>query len=285
MPRATLPKSARLKGYIAFMGKDMGISIPIFAYKKNADVKTIDLHMYHIADHGRIRYFRVCEDCHEKVSYDDIVKLTEWGDKKIEITEEELDSIFDKTGHTIKVISPFSLTQIEPAIQKNIFMLKEVYEIRPFKADTKKSPTKENALMLASLLKALESNKQALLVKTSIDRITRYAIILPNGDMWTLYYQEEIREDIPFDFGDVEKELLAGFKAFLKSKQQDISAEFSYSDMEEELNTLIEKKMPAEAMAVGGENPIPDVSALLKSLKASTVTTKKTRAVASSSKK
>jgi DNA end-binding protein Ku len=276
MPRASIPRSATLKGYIAFMGKDMRISIPIFAYKKNADIKKIELHMYHSADHGRVRYNRFCEECKQSLTWDDITKMAEWGNDRIEITSDELEEIFNKTGNVIKVIHPIPLSSIIDNLLANLVFLKEIYEVRPFKADTKKPPAKEVETMLISLFAALKANKQALLVTTSIDQIQRYALLFPNGDLWTLYYSEEIRADLPLVHEGniqkrIDKELTSGFKSFLKTHESEISEEFSFEDMQDEMNALIEQKIPAKKtlVAVGEAIPTPEIAHVLKALKES----------------
>lgn len=240
--QAEIPKKTVLKGYLSFLAKDMGISIPIFVYKKNTEPKKIERHMYHENDHGRIQYVRICSECNETISWDDIIKMVEWGENKIEISEAELEEIFNQSGKVLKVTHPLSLSKLIPEIVDAKIFFKELYQVVPFRFD-KSGPSPQDEILLKTVFTALNTNKQALLVTTSIDQIDRNAVLFPSGNMATLYYEEEIREALPFGEGvEPNKDLLNGFKSFFKTHEGEwIPA--SYEEQKGKLDKLIESKI------------------------------------------
>lgn len=261
MSRAPAPRRTVLKGTLDFLSPDAGvaISVPVFVYKKSQELKKVDAHLYHEADHGRISYRKVCQECERELLDTDIVKLVETGSGKVPVEKEEIEESFNKTGPTLKVIASVPLGNITDGILGNAVMPKDVYMVRAFKTDSKKPPLATHENMLRNLFAALTENGEALIVSACLDTIQRNCLMLPNGDLWTLSWAEEIRENIPFHSDDeIDNEMVRGWKTFLKTREINIDEMESAEAMVEEIEQRLVEKLP-EAVAAPAEKVAPAI--------------------------
>lgn len=255
MTRAAAPRRTILKGSLDFISPESGvaISVPIFVYKKSEDLKKVEAHLYHRNDQGRIVYKKFCVDCTEELMVDDIIKMVESGDGLVEITQEDVGEAFNKTATSLRAYATVKLANISSGMLENRLMPKEVFSIRAFKMDTKKPALAGHESMLLNLLAALMQNKQALMVSACLDTVQRNCLLLPNGDLWTLAWEEEIREDVAWSHDpakSIDNELVRGWKTFLKTREVEVESIDSAAEMIAEMETRISEKVAVEGEAV-----------------------------------
>lgn len=272
MSRANAPRRTILKGTLDFSTPEAGIaiSIPVFVYKKSEELKKSENHLHHTEDGGRINYVSKCSVCDKLVEYDEIEKRVAVDEfNTATITKDEIDEVFYSKDESMRAIGAISLSKVINAMNDNLLMPKDVYEIRGFKIDSKKPPVASHERTLRALLAALEANKQALMVVCSLDSRQREALILPSGDVWVLSWEEEIREDVPFyaEKNEIDKEVVRGFKSLLKSQEMDEIAIHSAANMFDALDKLISGKVISKDEPAVTAKTDASKEALMKGLK------------------
>src|ERR1044072_6347190 len=127
MARASAPTRTILKGTLDFFAPDAGvaISVPVFVYKKSQDFKKVDAHLYHEKDQGAINYKKVCAECGEEVTIDEIVKMVETGNGLVPVENAEIKEVFNKTATSLKAFATISLDNILDGMHQNTLMLKD----------------------------------------------------------------------------------------------------------------------------------------------------------------
>jgi non-homologous end joining protein Ku len=116
---------------------------------------------------------------------------------------------------------------------------------------------------LRAMFDALAKNKQVLLVKAPLGGMERYAVVLSNGDLITLLYEEEVRKDIDLLYspGEAAKEDVTMFSNFLKARQGELEAPLSCGDLLNRVEEIVNEKEPytfAKATMPKREDATPD---------------------------
>lgn len=107
------------KGSIAF-GL---VNVPVKVYSATED-HDLKFHQVHAADHGRIRYQRVCEECGEVIDYSDIAKAyTAEDGRMVVITDEDLATLPEERSHEIEVLEFVPATEIDPLLYDRSYFL------------------------------------------------------------------------------------------------------------------------------------------------------------------
>lgn len=268
--RGKLARAARLKTSLDF-NFSPPILIPIHVYGQKEDLRLVKQHMFHADCGGKIGYKYNCEE-HGEVSYSDIEKLVSTIDGQVQITKEELAAIVYGNDTTVKVIQVIDLAEIPRLMSELKIAFGDIYQVRGIKLDKKKfEMSVESSLRV--LFDALEDNNQGLLVSLPLD-LRRFGLMLPNGTIHTILFEEEIRQDTPMAYGRGEgysKEYLEIFKKFLNKKVKPLKSTFSVEEIEKKVAGLIDSKplvftdKPIEAVAP--EAKIADMSSLEKAMK------------------
>lgn len=242
MARAKMPSKTILKGTLDFFNDGTAISLPIFVYKKTSVLKKADTHMHHAVDGGRIYYNRICDRCQENVPLYEVEKMVVTENGMVSVTKEEIDEIFNETQTSVSVICTLPAKKVNEYLSKEIMVPKEAYQIVAFRPDTKSPPLKAHETILKSLLTALTSNKQVLMVSAFLGQMQRNAVLFPNGTMLALCWEEELRETIPWQHEDgVSKEMVDGFKAIFKSVEAEM-ANIPSTDSFDKMAEFLESK-------------------------------------------
>lgn len=259
MPKADAPRRTILKGTLDFVSEKLGleISIPVFVYKKGAEFKKTDSHLHHAEDKGRIEYRKFCVECGKEMGEGDIQKMVETGDGVVEVSREEITEAFNKTGTSLIAKNTISLKNLSEDMMNNYIMPKEVYTIRGFRPDNKKPPIETHEKTLRTMLSALSANNEGLMLSVALDGMQRNAILFPNGDIWTLAFAEEVREDLEFFSSDEDKTMLKGWRTLFKSREEPITEIESVEAMSEEMSKTLAAKIPAKAKAVAKAEKLP----------------------------
>jgi len=253
------------KGSIAF-GL---VNVPVKVYSATED-HDLKFHQVHAADHGRIRYQRVCEECGEVVDYSDIAKaFTAEDGRLVVITDEDIATLPEERSHEIEVLEFVPAAEIDPLMYDRSYFLE---------------PDAKSPKSYVLLAKALADTERVAIVHFALRNKTRLAALRvkdfgKRGVMvvHTLLWPDEIRDpDFPALDGTIEVK-----PAELKMAGQvvdSMAAEFhpeQYTDTyTEHLRELIEAKLDGGQGFAAAEKPAAlddtdDVSDLLAKLEAS----------------
>ena len=257
------------KGSIAF-GL---VNVPVKVYSATED-HDLKFHQVHAADHGRIRYQRVCEECGEVIDYSDIAKaFTAEDGRLVVITDEDIATLPEERSHEIEVLEFVPATEIDPLMYDRSYFLE---------------PDAKSAKSYVLLAQALAETERVAIVYFALRNKTRLAALRvkdfgkhggTRGVMvvHTLLWPDEIRDpDFPALDGKVEVK-----PAELKMAGQvvdSMAGEFhpeQYTDTyTAHLRELIEAKLAGGQGFTAVEKPTAlddtdDVSDLLAKLEAS----------------
>ena len=241
------------------------ITIPVRLYGA-IEEKDISFNQLHEKDNGRVRYKRVCSECGEEVSFDEIVKGYEFEkDQYVVFTQEELGRIPTDSVKAIDIENFVDLDKIDP-----------VYFQRPYYLAPE--PTGVKAYKL--LEEALEQTGKVGLAKITLRDKERLATVRVKDGVLvleTMHWPDEIREP---EFEELDKQVKIQDKEreMAKSLIENLSEEYKPEDFVDEyrqrLEEAVQAKVEGKEIAVTPEKAPTQVMDLMEALKASVEATK-----------
>ncbi len=257
-----MPPRSMWKGAISF-GL---VTIPVSVYPATEE-KSLRFNQLHDADHGRIRYKRVCEIDGEEVPYDHIVKGYEYEkDRYVVLTDEELDAVPVESSRTIDIQQFVDLAEIDPILFKKSYYL---------------VPDETGAKAYALLRRALAEEQKVGIAKVSFRDKEHLAVLRFTDGVFvleTMYWPDEIRA-ADFDTLDAEAKVRASevemAKSLIESLTQPWNPEAYRDEYREALLEVVEKKVAGEEIEVAPEAAPARVVDLMEALKASVEAAKK----------
>ncbi len=251
-----MPPRAMWRGAISF-GL---VTIPVSVYPATEE-KSLRFNQLHDADHGRIRYQRVCSVCGEEVEYDHIVRGYEVEkDRYVVLTDEDLESVPVRSSRSIDIEQFVDLAEIDPVLYKRSYYL---------------VPEETGAKAYALLRRALAEENKVGIAKVSFrDKEHLAALRFKDGVfvLETMYWPDEIRA-ADFEVLEREKEIrpkeLAMAKQLIESLSEPWDPTRYRDEYREALLELVEKKLAGEPIEVPEEAPPAPIVDLMAALKAS----------------
>lgn len=201
--RATAPKRSTKTLHLSF--GPIPITCSIYTGSEHVGVRRSEFVFrddeYHPV--GRKPYDKVTGD---DVDNHEIQKMFQTDNGLVEVSDEEIESFIDFAGETAEVehFLPLSL------LANGHYVTDSVFQLRPQKIHRGKEKVANAPVERAFglLLAAMRKTGTFALIKLSFRGAPRYGGLLPNGRLYTLKFDEEIREDLPLpDFEPTEKEL------------------------------------------------------------------------------
>lgn len=209
------------------------VNVPVKVYSATED-HNLPLHQVHDADGGRIRYQRRCEVCSKVVSYGDIDKAYDDGERTVVLTDEDLATLPSERSKEIDVVEFVPTEQIDP------IMFDRSYFLEPDGSSPK-------AYVL--LRRTLEEQERTAIVLFSLRQKTRLAALRVRGDvlmLQTLLWDDEVREarfpslDASVRIGAKELDMS---RSLVESFASDFAPEQFTDQYQEQLRQLIEAKL------------------------------------------
>jgi DNA end-binding protein Ku len=242
------------------------ISIPVRLFSA-IDEKSISFNQLHTKDNGRIRYKRVCSECGEEVSYEDIVKGYEFEKGQyVVFSPEEIDRIPAGSIKAVDVVNFVDIDEIDP-----------VYYQRPYYLAPE--PTGVKAYKL--LEQALTETGKVGIAKISLRDKERLATLRVKDGVFvleTMHWPDEIRTP-EFEELDKKVDIRKQEKEMAMSLIQNLSDEFKpqefIDEYRERLEEAIQAKIEGKEIAAAPERAPAQVADLMEALKASVDATKK----------
>lgn len=185
MMRAKAP--IRSVGTLVIRG--VGNDIDIKMYKKCENITGIGVknHLYHEGCGGQIMRINRCVECGEEVILDDLERMADLGDAPIPaLSTEEIRAIWGASEEA-RVVSAPSQEKFFKAIMEDEICLEVPYQVCPVDRFDERD--------LDMLLASLKTSGRVLVLEVTVRNQVRSGILLPNGTLYSLYFETEIREN------------------------------------------------------------------------------------------
>ena len=209
------------------------VNVPVKLYSATED-HDIKLHQVHDEDGGRIRYQRTCEIDGQVVPYEHIAKAYDDGDRRVMITDEDLQALPSEKSREIDVVEFVPAEQVDP------IMFEKAYYLEPDSRSSK-------AYVL--LRRTLEQTDRVAIVKFALRQKTRLAALRVKDDvltLQTLLWGDEVREAKFASLKekvDISERELKMSAALVKEFEADFEPEKFSDDYQEQLRELIDAKL------------------------------------------
>ena len=209
------------------------VNVPIKLYSAT-ESHDVELHQVHEADGGRIRYQRRCEVCEKVVSYEDIAKAYDDGERTVILTDDDFAALPVERSREITVLEFVPSDQLDPIMMQKTYYL---------------APDSKSAKSYVLLRRTLEETDRTAIVNFTLREKTRLAALRVRDDvlvLQSLLWNDEVREaDFPelderVRISDKELEMSA---ALVASYESDFDPESFTDEYQVELRQLIEAKL------------------------------------------
>jgi DNA end-binding protein Ku len=252
------------------------VTIPIKVFSATEE-KDISFRQVHVADGGRIRYKRVCQECGNEVPYSDIGKGYEMADGRMVVLEP--DDFADLPLSSKKVID---VLEFVPVDQVDPLFLGKAYYLA---ADG--GPGAKPYVLLRD---ALEGSELYALVKVALRSRESLGLLRAHEDILVLQvmlWPDEVR-DASFAAPSEDVEIRKQEKAMAESYIDTLRGDFDPDQYHDEYRHALEQVVEAKAAGV----PVPELEEeaaegaevvdLVAALRASVEAAKKRRAAGGS---
>ena len=248
------------------------VTIPIKVYSATEE-KDISFRQVHVADGGRIRYKRVCQECGNEVPYSDIGKGYEMPDGRMVVLEpEDFADLPLSTKKVIDVLEFVPSDQVDP-----LYLGKSYYLAADGGPGAKPYVLLRDALSgseLYALVKVALRSRESLGLLRSVDDVLVLQVML---------WPDEVR-DSAFAAPDEDVDVRPQEKAMAESYIDTLRGDFDPSQYTDAYREALEQVVEAKAGGV----PLPEVEEeeadtaqvvdLVAALRASVEAAKKRRA-------
>jgi DNA end-binding protein Ku len=248
------------------------VTIPIKVYSATEE-KDISFRQVHVADGGRIRYKRVCQECGNEVPYSDIGKGYEMPDGRMVVLEpEDFADLPLSTKKVIDVLEFVPSDQVDP-----LYLGKSYYLAADGGPGAKPYVLLRDALSgseLYALVKVALRSRESLGLLRSVDDVLVLQVML---------WPDEVR-DSSFAAPDEDVDVRPQEKAMAESYIDTLRGDFDPSQYTDAYREALEQVVEAKA----GGMPLPEVEEeevdtaqvvdLVAALRASVEAAKKRRA-------
>ncbi|TCN44333.1 DNA end-binding protein Ku [Kribbella orskensis] len=218
------------------------VTIPIKVFSATEE-KDISFRQVHVADGGRIRYKRVCQECGEEVPYSDIGKGYEMADGRMVVLEpEDFADLPLSSKKVIDVLEFVPSDQVDP-----LYLGKSYY----LAADG--GPGAKPYVLLRD---ALEGSELYALVKVALRSRESLGLLRTHDNVLVLQvmlWPDEVR-DSSFAAPSEDVEIRKQEKAMAESYIDTLRGEFDPDQYHDEYRQALEQVVDAKAAGV----PIPE---------------------------
>jgi DNA end-binding protein Ku len=237
------------------------VSIPVRMYTATEE-KTVRFHQLHAADHGRVRYDRVCEACGEQVTFEDIVRGHEYAKGHyVVLSDDDLKAVPIRSNRAIEIEQFVDLAEVDPILyQRAYYLVPDEAGRKPYQ-------------LLRSVL--VQTHKAAV-AKIALHQKEHLSLVRPLGDLLvleTMFWPDEIRvapaEEAPTGGFDLRPQEMAMAESFVQNLTEPWDPAAFHDDYREALQALIDAKIAGEEVTTAAEPPAGEVIDLMEALRAS----------------
>lgn len=133
-----------------------------------------------------------------------VVKAVEVEDGIVEISDEEVEGLIGATNGTAQIVCFIK----QGVLFNGTYILGDLKQIRPAKRKSGKQSVYDPAATqsFALLMAAMRKTASFAILKVVTRNKPQFAALLPNGDLYTLLFDEQVRERLPMPEADIERE-------------------------------------------------------------------------------
>src|SRR5437870_2396624 len=242
------------------------VSIPVGLFPATEE-KTLRFNQLHDADHGRIKYKRVCAVDGEEVVFEHIVKGYEYEkDKYVVLEDGDFAAVPVQSSRAIGIVQFVDLEEIDPLyFQKSYYVIPEETGVKAY----------------TLLRKAMAEDGRVAVAKISLRDKEHLCTLRFKDDVFvleTMFWPDEIRAT-EFEILDKDVKIRPQEVEMARSLIDNLTQEFHPEEFKDEyreaLLRIVEKKIAGEEIEVLPEAEPTKVVDLMEALKASVEATKK----------
>lgn len=205
MPGAPAPKRATASMTLSW--GMVAIPVQLFsgtednAFRRSEYVKKVDGDTVTYEKVGRKP---INKETGEDVDHADVIKAVEVEDGIVEISDEEVEAALGAQNGTAQIVC-FIKQQV---LFSGNYVLGDLRQLRPAKRKSGKQSVYDPAATqsFALLVAAMRKTASFAIVKVVTRGKPHFAALLPNGDLYTLLFDEEVRERLPMPEIEIERE-------------------------------------------------------------------------------
>ncbi len=159
------------------------------------------------------------KETNQVVTSDQVVRKIETEHGFVHVEDHEIEKLFTITPKTltVKAFQPQHLFYSGAYVPKAPYCV----EVPKQKIGSKKVPNAAGEQALALLLGAMEAENALAFVEFTTRGVPKPAVLLPNGQLWLVYHEDELREQRPLPQFDVPEALLQQGVSLVKAFWQD----------------------------------------------------------------
>lgn len=239
------------------------VHIPVKLYSATED-RDVRFHQVHLADGGRIKYARTCQECGEVVAFAEIGKgYQDEEGRRILVAEEELEDLVIEHGRDVEILQFSPAEQIDPLhFDKPYFLEPAAGAAKPY----------------VLLRQSLQRTDRMAVVMMSMRKRTRLALLRVHGDvlvLQTMLWPDEVRVPEFSGLSDDDIVVKPSELAMAGSLVEGLGSDFDPAQFRDEYRdavlALLEKKLagedvisPTEAPATQTGGTVVDLMAALQ---------------------
>lgn len=186
----------------------VAIPVQLFAGTEDSKVSRSE-YVKEVDSEGKATYRKVgrmniVKDTGEAVDSDRVVKCIEVGDGVVEVSDDEVANLIGATNGTASVVCFIK----QSALFSGTYVLGDLKQLRPAKRTSGKQKVHDPAATksFALLMAAMRKTASFAVLKVTTRGAPQFAALLPNGDLYMLRFDEEVRERLPMPEAEIEKE-------------------------------------------------------------------------------
>jgi non-homologous end joining protein Ku len=169
------------------------MSIPVAIYKAK-DCYELPGSLYHVDCHGKVRQELFCEEHpgeEEIATFSGVIVSNE----VVPLDSVMKDQLLGRKDQ-LEILSSHRLADLPLYISTTCLVPCELYELTGQRNSDLPVNSDGSHDALATLLERLRVKKKFLRLKLGLGGLSRHAILLPNGYLYTLAYEEEMRDKL-----------------------------------------------------------------------------------------
>lgn len=175
------------------------VTIPcqLFSATENGGIKRSEYVRNGDGSYHKIKQQKLNGTTGDVVPYENVVKLFETEKGPVELSDDEIDGIIQAAPGKADIVAFLPLA----ILMSGHYLVEKIYQVRPASRSIGKRKEADGpaTILLDALLTCLrKQGKLALILFTMRSGSSpRYAALLPNARLYTLMFDDEVREDLP----------------------------------------------------------------------------------------
>lgn len=241
----------------------VAIPVQIFSGTEDGGFKRSEYVKMDDGSFAKVGRQQIVKDTGHAVSNDEIIKAVEVEGGIVEISDDEVASLIGEANGTAKVICFVK----QSALFSGTYILGGLEQMRPAMRRSGKQKVFDPAATesFALLIAAMRKTASFAVVKVVARGKPKFAALLPNGDLYTLLFDEQVRERLPMPEVAFEKEALDMGMQLIEHFQKDPPE--LHDDATANILAYAEKKAKGEAHEVKAAASQPETQDLMSALR------------------